>query len=170
MKLHITDKQRDAMSVKILSTVETSCTTNPQHIEIMESEGYSWPTCSKQPRLVDCHTGVVNKLDRRRRQRRVLLTTRSTCGEIFQVRGKVPEESTLFFWRYPNFLITHYGIGGRKPPCQKPARFVQSFRYNTGLWRTNGRKRHMTTAYTQGDSDVILFHIYAGWLLPPSCR
>jgi len=44
---------------------------------------YRWPTRSKQPRLVDCRTGVVNKLDRRRR-RRVLLTTRSTCrGEIF---------------------------------------------------------------------------------------
>jgi len=39
------------MSVKILSTVETSCTTNPQHIEVMELEGYSRPTCSKQLRL-----------------------------------------------------------------------------------------------------------------------
>ena len=72
-----------ALSVKILSiTVETSCTTNPQQIKVMELEGYSWPTCSKQPRLVDCRIdlGVVNKLDRRRR---VLLTTRSTYrGEI----------------------------------------------------------------------------------------
>jgi len=70
--------------IKILSTVETSCTTNPQQIAAMELEGYSWSTCSKQPRLVDCRIGVVNKLDRRRRRRRVLLTTRSTCrGEIF---------------------------------------------------------------------------------------
>jgi len=30
-----------AMTVKILSTVETSCTTNPQQIEVLESEGYS---------------------------------------------------------------------------------------------------------------------------------
>ena len=29
----------------------------------MELEGYSWPTCSKQPQLVDCRVGVVNKLD-----------------------------------------------------------------------------------------------------------
>ena len=32
----------------------------------MELEGYAWPTCNKQPRLVDCRIGVVNKLDRRR--------------------------------------------------------------------------------------------------------
>jgi len=72
------------MTVKIVSIVETICTTNAQQIEVTELEGYSWPTCSKQPRLpVDCLVGVVNKLDRRRR-RRVLLTTRSTCrGEIF---------------------------------------------------------------------------------------
>jgi len=30
-----------ATSVKILSTVETSCTTNPQQIAVMELEGYS---------------------------------------------------------------------------------------------------------------------------------
>jgi len=72
---------RRAVSVKILLTVETSCTTNAQQIEVMELEGCS---CSKQPRLVDCRTGVINKLDRRRRRRRVLLTTRSTCrGAIF---------------------------------------------------------------------------------------
>jgi len=64
----------------------------------MELEGYNSPTCSKQPRLVDCRIGVVNKLDRRRRG--VLLTTRSTCrGEIFKVQvwDKVPEGSTLIF-------------------------------------------------------------------------
>ena len=62
---------------------------NPQQIEVLELEGYSRSTCSKQPRLVDCPIGVVNKLDsRRRRRRRVLLTTRSTCrGDIIQVRS-----------------------------------------------------------------------------------
>ena len=35
------DGPRDAHSVKILSTVETSCTTNPQQIEVLELEGYS---------------------------------------------------------------------------------------------------------------------------------
>jgi len=54
------------MSVEILSTVETSCTTNAEQIAIMKLEGYSSPTCGKQPRLVDCRIGVVNKLDRRR--------------------------------------------------------------------------------------------------------
>ena len=84
------------MSVKILSTVETSCTTNPQQIEVLESEGYSWLTCSKQPRLAECRIGVVNKLDRRRW---VSLTTRLTChGEIFYVQRKVP-----WFLQIPNF-------------------------------------------------------------------
>jgi len=112
------------MWVKILSTVETSYQANPQQIELMELEGYSWPTCSKQPRLVDCRIGVVNKLDRRR----VLLTTRSTC------HGSVPS-----FWRHLNFLLTLCAINESKDPCQKPARFVQSFRHNTGLWRSDGR-------------------------------
>ena len=34
-------------------TAETRCTTNPQQIEVMELEGYSRPTCSKQPRRVE---------------------------------------------------------------------------------------------------------------------
>jgi len=54
------------MSVKILSTVETSCTTQPEQIELVELAGYSWRTCSKKAQLVDCRIGVVNKLDRRR--------------------------------------------------------------------------------------------------------
>jgi len=66
---------------------------------LMELEGYSWPTCSKQPRFVDCRVDV-NKLDRRRRRRRrVSLTPRSTChGKIFYVRvwDKVPDGSTLY--------------------------------------------------------------------------
>ena len=77
---------------------QTQCTTNPQQIELIELEGYSWPTCSKQPRLVDCRIGVVNKLDRRRR-RRVLLTTRSTCRSEYSKSGvweKVPEEVSNF--------------------------------------------------------------------------
>ena len=66
-----------------LSSSKLFCITNPQQIAVVELERYSRSTCSKQPRLVDCRIGVVNKLDRRRR-RRVLLTTRSTCrGEMF---------------------------------------------------------------------------------------
>ena len=94
---------RRDVSVKILSAVETICTTSPQRIAAVEIEGYSWSTCSKQPRLIDCRIGVVNKLD----CRRVLLTTLLTCrGEIFKVQswgqssgGQVPN-----FWRYPHFL------------------------------------------------------------------
>jgi len=51
---------RRAMSFKILSTIETICTTNSQQIEVMELEGYSWSTCSKQPRLVDCRVSSTS--------------------------------------------------------------------------------------------------------------
>jgi len=51
------------MSVEILSTLETSRTKNPQQIEVMELEGCSGSTFSKQPRLVHCRIGVVNELD-----------------------------------------------------------------------------------------------------------
>jgi len=95
------DGPRDTLSVKILSTVETSCTTNPQQIEVIDSKNYSWPTSSTQRRLVDCGIGVVNKLDRR-----------STChGESLEFGTK---GSTIIFWRYPNFITTQCGIGGRK--------------------------------------------------------
>ena len=99
-ELQIALGYRDELSVQILSTVEKIGTTNPQQVAAMELEGYSWPTCSKQPRLVDCRIGVVNKLDRRRRRRRILLTTRTTWrGEIFKsgVWDKVPEGITVIF-------------------------------------------------------------------------
>jgi len=32
-------------------------------LQLLELEGYSWPMCSKQPRLVDCCIGIINKLD-----------------------------------------------------------------------------------------------------------
>jgi len=85
------DGPRDAPSVKIFSTaactsVETSCTTNPEQVEVLELEGYSRPTCSKLcATSSDASTvvGAIHKLDRGQ----VLLTTRSTCsGEIFKVQ------------------------------------------------------------------------------------
>ena len=106
---------------KILSTVETSCTINPQQIAVTKLEVYSWLTCSKQPRLVHCRIGVVSMFDRRRR-RRILLTTRSTCrGAVFKVRSlrQSPKGKDPNFWKYPNFLITQCdGIDGRKPQLQ----------------------------------------------------
>ena len=135
------------MTVNCCTTAETSCIANPQQIEvIIDLESYSRPTCNKlRATSHDASTvlGVINKLDRRR----VLLTTRSTCrGEIFKVQslgqnsgGKYPN-----FWRYPRFLVTQCRIDGRKPPCQMPARFVQSFRYNIGLRWTNRRTDKQT--------------------------
>jgi len=62
----------------------------------MELDGNS---CSKQPRLVDCRVSVVNKLDRRRRRRRVgdnaiyLPRRNFLCPEF----GAVPEGSIPIF-------------------------------------------------------------------------
>jgi len=92
-----------AMSVKIWSTVETSCTTNPQQIAVMELKGYSWPICSEQPRLVDCRIGVANKPQRRRWW--VLLTTWWTCGgENFSSKSGVWNSPTgKYFLEIPKF-------------------------------------------------------------------
>jgi len=69
--------------VNCRTAVGTSCTTNPEEIEVMELEGYSRPACNKL--CAFSH----DTLDRRR----VLLTTlvhhRLCRGEIFQsTRGK----------------------------------------------------------------------------------
>jgi len=128
-------------SVNVLATVETSCAKNPEQIELVELECYSSPTCRKQPRLVDCRIGVVNKLDRRRRQRRRRRVTDNAIDSPrrnFLVRSleRSSRGKYLNFWRYPNSLITQCGIGEKKPSCQ-----IRSFRYNTGLWRTDRRTR-----------------------------
>ena len=64
---------RDALcqskSCQLLQTVGTSCTTNPQQIEVMELEYYGRPTCNKL-RASNHNTstvvGVVNKVERQR--------------------------------------------------------------------------------------------------------
>jgi len=72
--------------VEILSTAGTSCTTNPQQIEVPVME-------LKRTKPVSTVVSVVNKLDRRR----LLLTIRSTCrGEIFRAWVKSPKEVPLF--------------------------------------------------------------------------
>ena len=81
----IADGPRDALcqskSCQLYKQVVQQCTTNRSN----GVRALQLTTCSKQPRLVDCRIGVVNKLDRPRRRRRVsLTTTRLTCrGEIF---------------------------------------------------------------------------------------
>ena len=111
---HSSQRAVSQTRVNCCATAETSCTANPQQIAVMELKGYSWPTCSKQPRLVDCRIGVVNRIDRRR----VLLTTRSTClGEIFNftISDKVPQECTLIL-EIHKFLKTQCAISGQKQP------------------------------------------------------
>ena len=102
--------------VNCCTTAGTSCTTNPQQIEIMELEHTVDRRTVSYVRLAvhDAYSvvGVVNKLD----YRRVLLIT--------SPRGKYPD-----IWRYRNFIVTQCRIGGRKVRC----RFVQPFPYNSDL-------------------------------------
>jgi len=77
---------------------QPSCTTN-------WSNGIRWLRLTvvvKQPPLINCHIGVVDKLGRPRQWLPVLLITRLTCLgeiEIKTFRGKYPN-----FLRYPSFL------------------------------------------------------------------
>ena len=79
----------------------------------------------------------------------MLLTTRSTCrGEIFEVRrlGQSPRKKYPNFWRYPYFLITQSGIGGKKSTCQETSsiRPVVSIQY-----------RVVSDGRTEGQTDSI---------------
>jgi len=78
------DGQRDApCKLKLCQLYNKLYNKSTTNRSILELEGYTLPTFSKQPRPIDCCIGVVNKLDHPCR-RRVLLTTRSSCpGEIF---------------------------------------------------------------------------------------
>ena len=110
----------------------------------MELDGYSRPTCSKQPRLVSWRIGVVSKLHRwwwyddefcwQHDRLAVAKFAKSWAW------NKVQEGSTL------NFLVAQCWTGGWKPPCQKPSWFFQSFQYNTGLWRMD-RWTHDNSLY-----------------------
>jgi len=97
------------MSVKILSIVETSCTTNPQQIVVMELEGYRRSTCSKQPRLIrlSSTSSIVDNYN-------------DFCCQHNQLPGvwdKISKGST------PILVKTQCGINERKRPCRKPASF-----------------------------------------------
>jgi len=63
----------------------------------MELESYSWSTCRKLSRLVDCRVGVVNKLDDDDEFR--WQCDRFAVAKFSKTGGwdKVPEESTLIF-------------------------------------------------------------------------
>jgi len=127
--------RRTAMSVKISSAVETSCTTNPQSsqrvtVDRLAVNSHDWSTVVQ----VSSTSSTVDNDDEFCWQRdRVAAAKFAKSG----VWDKVPGGKYPNFRRYPNFLITQ--CSERKPSCQKPARFVQSFRYNTGLWQTDRR-------------------------------
>ena len=124
----VADGPRDALSVETLpaaarnelyNRAATNQSNGVRGLQLAE------PTCSKQPRLVDCRIGVVNKFDRRR----VLLATRRT----FRVEILKPIVWDKCHRKHPCFIIAQCGIGGRKASCQKSARFVHLFLCIAGL-------------------------------------
>ena len=142
------DKPRNALLyishnlVNCCTTVETSCTANPQQHKGIEIESYSWPTCSRQPRRLSfrCRqqarpwmSFVDNVID---------LSWRNMAKST-KVRNKVTkfQMKVSLFWEVPKFP----GKTVWDTVCQKRARFTQRFQCNTSLWRMDG---HMTTAYT----------------------
>jgi len=74
-----------------------------------------------------------------------------SCGKKWGVH-QIWSRGFCYEWRYPNFLLTECSIGRKKLPSRNPARFVQSFRCNVGLWRTYGRTDIQTDKRTQDDS------------------
>jgi len=47
--------------------------------------------------------------------------------------GQSSRGNYRYFWSCSDFLKTHYTISRGKSVCQKPARYTQLFRYNTGM-------------------------------------
>jgi len=124
------------------TTVGTSCTTNPQQITVMQLERYSWPTCSQQPRYVDWHIGVINKLDRQR----VVDHTTDLPWWNFLSLGQSSRGSTVIFGS-SQISLTQCGIGRRKPTCQN--QFNSSCSFDTILacdeqtWQTDTRRQNI---------------------------
>ena len=120
------------------TTVGTSCTTNPEEIEVMELEDYSWPTSNKlcaSSNYVSivvsaAHTIDVDKFCWRHHRRVVAKFSKSRVCDM------VPEGCTLIF--RGTWMLDR----SKEAPTPKPAQFVQSFRYNTGLWQTDTRWQH----------------------------
>ena len=94
----------------------------------VQSRGVDHPWCDQHARQ---STSFVD--------RTVDLPWRNFLSRVWDsYREKCP-----YFVGCPNFLRTQGGTGGRQPACQIPARFVRSFRYNTGLWQMDGHNTHM---------------------------
>jgi len=62
----------------------------------------------------------------------------------------------LYFWRYHNFLITQCL---RKLLCQKPARFVHPFWWNSDLWQTD-RQDTDTVAWVKIHTEKIMLSCF----------
>jgi len=111
----------------------------------MELEGRNQPTCNKL--CASSH----DALDRRSLQAWPSTSFDDNAIDL-PLRNVLRLEFGAKFQRVPLFLeITEFPenrIVQRKLPCQKPAMSVSSFRYNTGMWRTDKQTHDDTTAYT----------------------
>jgi len=123
---------RRAMLVKILTAaaklykhvVSLQKIHNKSHV--MELEGRSWPSCSKQPRLVDCRIGVISNstVDEFCWQHDRLAVEKLSK---FTVCDKVTEAVGLpLFWG-PEFYCNTVCDWCKEAYMPKPVRFFQCF-------------------------------------------
>ena len=112
--------------------------SNARKRAVVELERYSWPTCSKESRRV---VGVANKL---RRRRILSIRDRLAVAKFSKPRvwDKFAEGST-FILEIPELSYNTAWDRSTEASMLKSAGFFQlrivSFRYNTGLWQTDGR-------------------------------
>jgi len=131
-------RQKLVNCCRAYDSLGTSCTTNPEQIEVMELNGCSRPTCNKLCAF------SYDALDCRRCNPQARPST-SCADHTISLQWRIflsPEFGVKFQTEVPLSLE----VDQRKLLCQKKqAISVYSFRYNTVLWRTD---RHTTTAYT----------------------
>jgi len=104
-------------------------------------QGYSWLTCSKQPRLIDSRTGVVNTSS----------TVDDDDDELCWQRDRLAVAKSSIFSLFGTNLIfgdtkfPYNIVWDKQKEASMPKRSpVQSFRYNTGLWQTDRRTEERT--------------------------
>ena len=130
----------------------TSCTRNPEQIEIMLLEGYSRQTCNKL--CASSH----DALDFRRCNPQARPSTSFVDHTIDlpwrsflspELEAKFQTEVPLFL-EVPNFLITQFRIDPPKLPRKKQLYTTSRFDTKPACdGQTDGRTdRHTTTAYT----------------------
>ena len=129
-------------------SVERRCTANPQQIKVVELEGYSWPMCSKQPRLVDKVSATRSTFDEFCWQRNRLAVAKFSKPRVWD---SVLEGSTLISGGTRFFCVGQVEGSLRGKSQLDPSSGFDTIPTCDG-WtdgQTNGQADgHTTTAYT----------------------